>query len=339
MSERNPTNDGSASSLEVYAPIFRDGQVERAVIESFGGFRQFQTDDTLDLMPIVEVTEPADLENLDEYAQTGTPVLVDVPEYLTQTDEPNKYTTDISELISSSGGSVDFLNRNADEIRVPVVSGPLETSFDYSKLSSRYHNLSTDFDKAAIRIFCRSTEIDSTQRSDLQKLNNDLAAEDIVLIDSIEPTTLGPSTPGRENLLEIAEIFNEHQRIILDAFSVFRGENYNFGPEIARQAGIEGFGDFAHDRRYPPADDIPMGAIDTRNIYHYDSEERQQRKFQGHGYSGSDSAFEDMSNWDKWNPNHCQFCEDAEQSDSEGPTFWKGIRMGHYIESVLNEEA
>lgn len=331
--------DGSTNQLSVYAPIFRDGQVERNVVDEFGGLRRFQQGRTLDLVPIVEIVDESDLDNLEEYAQAGSPVLVDVPEYLTETEEPNGYTSDVEKLLSGSDGPVDFLNSNVEKVGVPVISGHLDTTLDYSDLIDRYQDLSDDYARAGIRVFVRSSGLSKSQLDDLRELRDTIAGEDIVLLDSVEGTELGPESTGRENLLIAASIFEDNQRIVLDAFSVFREVNYNFGPAIAREAGISGFGDYAHDRRFPPAEDIPMGMHDTRNIYHYDYKDRQQEKFQGeNGYSGEDSAFEALSNWDKWNPDHCQFCEEAEETESEGAIFWKWVRMGHYIESVVETE-
>ena len=334
------TSSKSPNQLSVYSPILRDGQVERNVIDEFSGLRRFQQDETLDIVPIIEIADESDLDNLEVYVQAGKPVLVDVPEYLTETEEPNGFTAKVEKLLEGVGGPIEFLNQNSDDIGVPVVSGHLESPFDYSDLSSRYQNLSDDFTRAAIRVFIGSSELTKIRKDDLRELQETIPDDDILLFDSIEPAELGPESTARKNLIEAASIFENNQRIILDAFSVFRGVNYNFGPAIAREAGVSGFGDFAHDRRLPPAEDIPMGMHNTRNIYHYDYEDRQQRKFQGDdGYSGQDSAFEALSDWDKWNPDHCEFCEEAEARDSEGPTFWKWVRMGHYVESVVETES
>jgi len=334
------TSSESSTQLTVYSPILRDGQVERNVVDEFSGLRRFRQDGTLDIVPIIEIVDESDLDNLEVYAQAGNPILVDIPGYLTETEEPNGFTAEVEELLEDVDSPIEFLNQNYNKIDVPVVSGHLESPFEYSILSSRYQNLSDDFARAAIRVFIGSSELTSKQRKDLQRLQDTISDGDILLLDSIEPAELGPKSTARKNLIEAASMFESNQRIILDAFSVFRGVNYNFGPTIARQIGVSGFGDFAHDRRLPPAEDIPMGMHDTRNIYHYDYEDRQQRKFQGDdGYSGQDSAFEALSDWDRWNPNHCEFCEEAEARDSEGPTFWKWVRVGHYIESVVETES
>ncbi|MEZ3114652.1 hypothetical protein RYH80_01790 [Halobaculum sp. MBLA0147] len=314
--------------------------MERNVVDEFSGLRRFQQDETLDIVPIIEIIEESDLDNLEVYAQAGTPVLVDVPEYLTETEEPNGFTAEVEELLSDFDTPVKFFNKKSDYIGVPVVSGHLNDQFNYSVLFNRYRNLSDDFNRVAIRVFIGSSELTTKQNKDLRELRDTISNEDILLLDSIEPAELGPESTARKNLTEVAEMFDSNERIILDAFSVFRGVNYNFGPAIAREAGVSGFGDFAHDRRLPPAEDIPMGMHNTRNIYHYDYEDRQQRKFQGNdGYSGQDSAFEALSDWDKWSPDHCEFCEEAEARDSEGPTFWKRVRMGHYVESVVETES
>ena len=353
QNESNPTNesleDGRNSSanssngtqLKTYAPVLRDGPYERSVMKKFGGMRRFMQDGTLDLMPIIEVTDESDLGHLSSYAAAGSPVLVDAPQYLTQTSEPNGETADVENLLGSIGGPIKFLNENTDHIDVPVVSGQLETPFDYSELVTRYERLSDDYDRVSLRPFVAPERLTTHQKEDLHTLAEEVGDDDIILLDYIQPHagSLGPSATGRENLIEAATVFEDNPCLILDAFDVFEGENYNYGPAIAREAGVEGFGDFAVDRRFPPAEDIPMGMHDTRNIYHYDFKDREVKKFQGEGYNGSESAFEELSDWSKWDSHHCEFCEEAEASTSEGPGTWKRIRMGHYIESVLEEES
>lgn len=322
----------------MYAPIIRDGQIERDVFQQFTGLRQFTNEDTLELLPILEVVSKGDLRNIDEYAQTNKPVLVDIPIYLTETE--NGLSEKIKKLLSGAETPIDILNEHVDEIPIPVVSGSLTTPFGYSESHDKYRELSSSFDRVSVRLFVGSTPLSSDQLDGLKKIKRGLSPDDIVLLDSIESRSLGSATTGRENIRRLAEIFEDYHRIILDAFSVFRGENYNFGPEIARETGASGFGDFAHDRRFPPVEGIPMGLHDTRNIYHYDFEDRQQRKFQGKsGYTGPDSAYERLDEWDKWDSDHCPFCQAAARTDSEGPSFWKWVRMGHYVESVIREEA
>ena len=333
----NTTRGDSNPSLEWYAPVIRDGYIERGVMEEFAGFSRFEKD-RLDLLPIIEITEDSDLNNLVQYAQAGTPVLVDVPRYLTETEEPNGLTEDVEELLTSTNSAVDFLNDNFDKVDVPVVSGPLDLPSDYTDLVDVYNSLSDDFDRVAVRIFIPSTELDESQVDDLRILEEVLAPQDIVLLDYFEVGNLGPSATGRQNLIKVSELFENYSRVILDAFNVFEGINYNFGPVIAKQAGVEGFGDFAVNQRYPPAKDIPMGLHDTRTIRHYDFDDREIVEFEGKGFSGPDRAYQELDSWNKWDSDHCEFCEEAATEDSEGFGFWKRVRVGHYIDSVIREE-
>lgn len=328
----------SSSKLDHYAPVLRDGMYERSVMEAFGGFRPFTDDGTLDLMPVIELTAKGDLENLGTYREAGTPVLVDAPQYLTQTPEPNGLTERVETMLDGDG-PITFLNDNSDKVNVPVVSGPLEDSFDYTELIDRYHRLSDDFDRAALRVFIPPSELQANQLDALREVKSEITDADLVLLDYIRSGSLNLSEPGRENLRKAATIFKGNQRTILDAFNVYDGENYNFGPDIARETGVAGFGDFAVDRRFPAEQAPPVGQYDTRNIRHYDYEEREVKKFQGDGFNGGGSASDELQSWSKWNSDHCEFCKEADVTSSEGMGTWKKIRMGHYIESVIEEEA
>lgn len=331
-----PSSDSPEPNLGHYVPVLRDGRYERSVMEAFGGFRHFTDDGTLDLMPIIELTAQGDLDNLGPYREAGTPVLVDAPQYLMQARKPNGLTERVETMLDGDG-PIEFLNDNIDKVNVPVISGPLEESFNYTKLINRYHRLSDDFDKAAIRIFIPASEFRANQLDELREVKSEISDTDLVLLDYIRSGSLNLSDPGRENLRNAATIFEGNHRTILDAFNVYEGENYNFGPAIARETGVEGFGDFAVDRRFPAEQAPPVGKYDTRNIRHYDYEEREVRKFQGNGFTGSGSASDELEAWSKWNPDHCEFCKEAETTTSEGMGTWKKIRMGHYIESVIEE--
>jgi len=334
----NQTEWDGDTGIKYYAPVLRDGYIERGVMDEFAGFSRYR-DDRLDLLPIIEVINESDLESLEEYAQAGTSVLVDVPRYLMETEEPNGLSEDVKTLLSYTEGPVDFLNTNSKKIDVPVVSGSLDLPSDYIDLTRIYHSISEEYDQAALRIFVPSIELKEWQLEDLRAVEQEIRSEDIVLLDYYETGNLGPSATGRENLIDTASIFKDNLRVILDAFDVFEGVNYNFGPVIAEQAQVEGFGDFAVNQRYPPAEDIPMGLHDTRTIRHYDFEDREIAEFKGEGFNGSDSAYEKLSSWNKWDPEHCEFCEEAATEENEGFGFWKRVRVGHYIDSVIREEA
>lgn len=120
----------------------------------------------------------------------------------------------------------------------------------------------------------------------------------------------------------------------MNAFSSYDGVNQNFGPRITRQLDAEGFGDFAINVRFP--NPVPLGNIDTRIIRQYSPTESQVFEFRGDGYA---SAFEELEDWELWDPAHCEFCRRANNENTEDLRFWKRVRMGHYMASALEEEA
>lgn len=336
--EERQDSSGTAERIDHYAPIFRDGRNERSVISTFGGLRRFADDNTLNLLPIIELTSAEDFEHLDSYKQAGDDVLVDAPVYLTQTEAPNGLTEDVQDLLSGTDQS-ELLRDYCDKVDVPVVSGDLEQPFDYTTLIPRYRDLAEEFDKIAVRIFVPTSPLTGDQEEGLRSLAQELSQDDRVLLDYIHRGHLGPSGQGRQNLMEVASTFDSNPRTVLDAFNVYKGENYNFGPDIAREIGVAGFGDYAVDRRFPDRTAPPIGKWDTRNIRHYDFYDQDVKRFEGEGFNGDDGAYQELQRWDKWDDSHCQFCEQADATTSEGMGTWKQIRMGHYIEAVIEEES
>lgn len=316
----------------VYTPILRDGPSERDVIRQFGGLSRFTEDRRGKLYPLLEVTDASDLENLGLYADPADKLLIDAPQYLTQ--DENELTESVEELLDESGGPIEFLNSHTDSIPVPVVSGTVSNPITYFQYLNLYRDVSNDFDRVALRLFVRPNGLTDTQREDLDKLKNLIGQDDLVLLDILEVAQLGIGDEGRETLRKLCDIFDRQSVIILNPFSSHEGENYNFGPDIARDLNATGFGDFAINYRFPES--VPLGNIDTRIIRQYSPTNSEVHQFRGNGYS---EAFEELEAWELWDPTHCEFCRRAEAEDTEDLRFWKRVRTGHYIYAALYEEA
>lgn len=336
--EQDPSTTNGSTSLKHYTPILRDGESEQTVLSRFGGFRRLTDEDTLEIHPLIEITSEDNFDNLTEYKQVGNPVMVDIPQYLSQTTEPNQYTARISALLDGTT-PVEILNDHLETVDVPIVSGTLQDPFEYTELIDRHQALASEFDTTALRVFIPPTSLSRSQLSGLRELKQATPGDTRILLDYVSTGNLHLDSSGRINLQQVAEVFRQFPLTVLDAFNHHEGENYNFGPAIAREIGAIGFGDFANEPRYRDEDIPPLGQHDTRNIYHYDYEDRMLRKFQGNGFNGSDSAYEKMQSWPKWNPDHCEFCTDAHRTTNEDWVTWKRIRMGHYIESVIETES
>lgn len=322
----------SIEEVNFYTPILRDGNTERGVVGHFQGLQEFEENTNLEILPLIEVVDERDFNHLSAYQTVKQRVLVDVPRYLTESEEPNDYTESVESLLDSYGEPVEILNDNHDRIDIPIISPSRDDS--YSSISTKRNQLSTEFDEAGIRLFVTGQRLDDESLAELKELKNGIQDNDIVLVDYIETGQLGLHENARDNIDIISDIFDNHVTIVLDVFSSYLDGANNYGPEIARNSSLNGFGDFAINQRYPPAGDIPMGAHNTRSIRYYDPVEHVTHKYQGDGFKGEDSAFEEMTSKANWDSSHCDFCREAENEQNEGFTFWKRMRMGHYIETV-----
>ncbi|UHQ98147.1 hypothetical protein HYG81_21470 (plasmid) [Natrinema zhouii] len=328
----NSNTEKEAAEPLAYAPILRNGPSERSVIREFGGLNRFIGPNRGELYTVIEVTERDDLNNLTVFQNAADLVLIDLPSYLTQ--DENSLSEDVQGVIDESGSVADFFAENKDRISVPVLSGTLSSPITYRQYLQLYHEVSPHFGSIALRLFLRPIEFSEEQKANLKKIQAEISEDDLVLFDLIEVGRLKKGEQGYENFSYLCELFGENERIIMNAFSSYDGENRNFGPSIAKETGAEGFGDFAINVRYP--NPVPLGNIDTRIIRQYSPTESQVFEFKGDGYGG---AFKELEDWDLWNPDHCEFCRRADNENTEWLSFWKRIRMGHYISSALEEEA
>lgn len=329
---QNSRTRETANEPLVYAPILRDGPSERNVIQEFGGLSRFTDSPRGQLYSILEITEKDELDNLDVYQDASDELLIDIPEYLTQ--EENELDEPVEALLDEFGKPIKFLNHFQEKIPVPVLSGTLSNPITYHQYLSMYRDVSSNFDKVALRLFLRPTELIEAQREDLQLLAETINEEDIILLDLLEVAQLEPGDQGRETIQYICNLFPNQTTVILNAFSSYKGKNYNFGPEVARDIAADGFGDFAINYRFPQ--NVQLGHIDTRIIRQYSPTESRVFEFRGEGYEG---AFQELEAWELWDPEHCEFCRRASAENTEYLPFWKRVRMGHYISSALTQEA
>lgn len=333
LSKTQSTDTGETTNEQlIYAPILRDGSSERNVVRQFGGLQQFTEQERGGFYTVIEAISEEDLNNLNVYQSAADRVLVDVPTYLAERE--NKYSEAIKELIKRFGSAERFLSENNDQIPVPIISGSLTTPIPYENHLTSYQHVSDNYNSVAIRLFIRPTEFHRDQKKELQKIESEINSNDLLLFDFIETSRLESGKQGYENIQYLCELFKDNTKIVMNAFSSYDGVNYNFGPNIAKDLGAEGFGDFAINFRFP--EEVPLGKIDTRKIRQYSPSESKVAVFEGNGYA---NAFKKLEEWDRWDPTHCEFCRRAARQDTEWDAFWRRVRMGHYISAALEEEA
>lgn len=317
-----------------YIPIVRPGPNEKEVIRNFGGLSRFGDSDHLHaLRPIVEVGSDSDLQNLAPFREAASDIFVELPEYLTE--QTTAYTKPVNTTLEKYGSREEFYRANSNKIDIPVISGYSESPVEYGIHKSLHLGLEGTFPSIVHRIMLRATEcgLSEEQRSMLLELDEIARPEsDIILIDVID---VGYQEGGHlyRDIQWLTEIFHEFERGILNVFDPYEGQPENVTPRVADQLNCESFGDFAVDRRYPPAGG---GRPPVVYLKHYHPDHGHIEEFEGTNY---EEAASELLGWAEYEASHCEFCRRAvravEQNKARNPSLWKQIRMGHYIESAL----
>jgi len=317
-----------------YSPILRNGRNERQVIQSFGGFRHFDDSEySVSLSPIVEVESEEDLDDLPVYQDAGEQVYVDLPEYLGE--KSTKLTEGINETLKKYGSREEFLRSNSRRIDFPIISGFPDTPVQYGIHTSLHRALEDTYLRVAHRLMVvsRKSGLSKKQKEELRRLAEVARpSKDVVMLDIVD-IELSEGSKVKDDVEYLANLFREFDTGILNAFNALDGQTENFSPGLADEFGCELFGDFAIDRRYPPAGG---GRPKSVNLTHYHPAEARAEIFPGGDYA---DAGRDLLRWSEWRADHCDYCREiaslVEQEKGEDFNRWKRTRMGHYIESVV----
>lgn len=323
------TKPYTTAAESYYVPILRDGPIERDVVRQFGGLNRFE-ERPRGLLPLVEILDSSDLDLLDPYRDVAGEVLLDVPYYLTE--RANDYQDDVVELISDFDNVSDFFNSHVDQIDIPVLSHSIEKPMNYGEFITLYHQLSNEYDQAGIRLFVDTTEVTETQESALTALSNEITDDVLIFFDLIDVGGFDRDENMIDKLRSLSNIFERNETIVLNAFQPFDAANLNYGPTVTEECDLDGFGDFVINRRIVRS--FPAGDVD-RTIRHYFPSDSELNEFVGEDYN---EAQEELLDDPEWDGTHCNFCRQAEREGGHH-RFWKEVRMGHYIDSVLSAES
>lgn len=311
-----------------YIPVLRNSQNEREVIQSFGGLSNFQPqqETSLKLTPLLEISGLDDLQNLEPFYDAGDEVLIDLPAY--QASRDTEFGNAIESTISEYGSRESFYRDHSKYIDYPVASGLAELPEQYGIHISMQKALQPNFPVVVHRIMVRRTKFNEEQQEKLEALSEEVRQRDRILFDVVEA---GFNNNLEANIQYLSEIFNENPKSVLNIFNAYDGAPENRSPQVADKFGIEGFGDFSINVRYPSGG----GGGDTVGILHYHPSRFRAERFEGKSY---EEASKELMGWNEWNTNHCDYCRDAASPSTGGPSAWKRIRMGHYITSILRGE-
>ena len=314
-------------SVDTYIPVLRNKSNEQEVVQQFGGLSNFSADsEPVEMHPLVEVTSSEDLHDLDVFYDAGEEVLLELPVY--QSTRSTKFSKEVQNTLEEHGDQVGFYLTHSETITNPVVSGMADLRVSYGFHSDSHELLSESFPTVVHRVMLRANRLDDTQRASLEELSNELRSTDRVLFDILDT---GYNDALKSNLEYLAETFDEQDCAVLNLLNAFRSNQDNLSPKVANQLGLNGFGDFGINVRYPGGG----GPTGTVKIRHYHPTQGYVEEFEADDY---ESAAEELTLWEDWRPDHCEYCRRASTTSSASPSAWKRIRMGHYVTSMLRGE-
>lgn len=310
----------------VYLPILREGRNERHVMDEFAGLARFdELREGKLLYPLVEITESHKMANLDEYRQAADKLFIEVPEYLAE-EEGHALRDEIGELLEDYDGQNEFYREHEADIDTPVISGhPSQDLLD------SYERAKDQFPDVALRLLLS----DSPENGELKRANDigqEINGSDLVIFDLLNDSY--EEDEGYAHLDALADIFSENRLVVANAINIYDGEAYNWGPELANEYGLDGFGDFAVGGRYPPI--IPNLHENRVRFRQYKPGDFEMKIFDGETH---EEAVQRLEAWERWREDHCPFCRELGERDKECTAHMaKKARVGHYIHTVLQND-
>lgn len=322
---------------EVYNPILRPDGNEREVIQTFGGLSRFSdTDQNLSLRPVVEVAGDEHLSHLTPFRDAGETVYVDLPEYWTR--RSTKYTKAIKDTLENHGSREEFFRANEAKIDVPVVSTFAKRPVEFGIHKSIQLALEDTYPKIAHRLMIRRRKngFSDHQEKTLKELSEMARASSDVFFFDVVDNGYTPEGGLDDNLEFLSNTFVDFSCGVFNVFNALQGHFENITPKLSDSYSFESFGDFAIDYRYPTEGG---GPTPTAYLRHYYPHHGRVREFEGKGLS---EAAEGLVDWDDYESDHCEWCRRAasavEHDNIGNASKWKRIRMGHYIESALQDQ-
>ena len=314
-------------SKSTYIPILRNKDNEREVMQSFGGLANFaNTDNTVDMDPLVEVAGEEDLDELRPFRDAGDQLLVELPTY--QTARSTDFGDAVQASLETHGDQVGFYLAHSDSIPVPVVSDVIKRTPKYRVHRGHHEELQHQFTSVAHRLMVRGKPLNEGQRESLQELEEIIRPTDRVLFDVVDT---GYNDKFQKNLEYLAQTFDQQECAVLNMMNAFEDNPENLSPRVADELGIAGFGDFGINMRFAGGG----GPVETVKIRHYHPHRGVVEEFKGGSY---EEASTELTEWDEWQSDHCNYCRTASGMDGGSPSAWKRVRTGHYISSILKGE-
>jgi len=264
--------------------------------------------------------------------------MVDVPQYLL--DYSNKYREEVDALSRAYPDPINFLISFKNWIDIPVASSRLQPIPDYSVQRNAVARFSRDFQRVAVRLFVPSVDITqiSVSINSYIDLLKSIPEGSVILLDV--PQVLGNEAVVATNVREMSSRASllGHKLYVINAFDPETG-GHNFGPYLAFENQLKGFGDLATERRWPPTGG---GGYPTAIIRYYDFQRYAIEEFR-EPLGGYQQAAQKLVGSIVWQ-NHvahrgsCRACSEVDRNAYQlSIAYWKQFRLEHYIASILND--
>ena len=261
-------------------------------------------------------------------------LLVDFPHYLLEAN--NKFSDDMRILKSDYPTPESFFQTNKASIDIPVISAPHIGFGDFDDENKTLQNLKGIFEKFAVRVRVPTYDLSGTTNvlKSFRTLLDNMSVEDFLFLDVFNFS--GSESNIDQNVQLMAGLGKNHGLTvsILNAFEPTNG-SHNYGPLLSYKYTLNGFGDFATEKRFPSTG----GPGENKIIRYYDWMRYVLREYKERQYSAAALTLRSSNCW-KNNFAHvsdCCACKDASTTENQGHSYWKSFRMLHYLNSIANE--
>lgn len=271
-------------------------------------------------------------------------VYVEFPAYLSERSNKFLGITKHDITLDVYSDCAEFFSQNTNKIDIPVVSTShpeRETVMNYDLETGLYHQVKRNFSRVGVRTSVPTFDISVAPRTfdSFRNMVNSLDVNDILFLDIFYLSgVLNPIHTNLQVMINLAKKRNI-PIYILNAFEP-EDQSHNYGPYLYRHFNIDGFGDFATEKRYPTGGRDRTIRRVRKIIRYYNWDRFQLLNFKAWSYSQAADILKQSGAWRR-NSLHntsCPACIRVESGDfNEWSVYWKEFRIKHYLCSILNE--
>lgn len=262
-------------------------------------------------------------------------IMVDLPLYLLE--KSNKFFESVQELSNRYRNQMVFFQKFKSLIDIPVVSASQTGILDYKIEENILQNVKEEFERVAVRVRVPTFDLERapTTLSSYKSLLGTMEDNNLLLLDVFN--IMGTEYQIRLNLQLMSALGKEQnlEVFVLNAFKPF-DLGHNFGPLFSYLFDLDGFGDFATEKRFPGAG----GRAQKRIIRYYHWDRFMLKEIARINYHLAASQLKNSNYWINHSAHFssCNVCNEI-QNDiyNEGHLFWKRFRILHYLNSISNE--